>query len=446
MAEKVVMPKLGATMESGTIDSWLIEVGEEVEEGDPVAEVQTDKITMEIEAESTGVLLKKLYEPGDTVPVQQVIAYLGGPGEEIKDIVEENDSYQQEQNDTEIKTNESNTSTEQSDIVDLTNKQRNKIRRTPIARKIAEENNISLENVIGTGPNERVQKIDVEDYLSSQEKKVTPLAKKVAENEQVDLNKIAGTGMNQKVVKDDVLNAARSSVSSENGDIRKPFKGMRKVIADRISDSFYSAPHVTLNGEVDITRVIDLRKQLLPVIEDLEGVRVSYNEVILKAVAYALKKNQEINISLDGEDIIQHNEINIGMAVDVPDGLVVPVVRSVDQKGLAALTRETKALIKQAHDGKLSIDDMNGSTFSISNLGMYAVDEFTPIINQPNAAILGIGRIIKKPVVAEDDTVTVRSMMTLSLSFDHRIVDGAPAARFLTDIKEVLEQPYKLIV
>src|SRR5699024_5292443 len=293
MAEKVVMPKLGATMESGTIDSWLIEVGEEVEEGDPVAEVQTDKITMEIEAESTGVLLKKLYEPGDTVPVQQVIAYLGGPGEEIKDIEEENDSYQQEQNDTEIKTNESNTTTEQTDIVDLTNMQRNKIRRTLIARKIAEENNISLENVIGTGPNERVQKIDVEDYLSSQEKKVTPLAKKVAENEQVDLNKIAGTGMNQKVVKDDVLNAARSSVSSENGEIRKPFKVMRKVIADRISDSFYSAPHVTLNGEVDITRVIDLRKQLLPVIEDLEGVRVSYNEVILKAVAYALKKNQE---------------------------------------------------------------------------------------------------------------------------------------------------------
>src|SRR5699024_2294305 len=276
--------------------------------------------------------------------------------------VEENDSYQQEQNDTEIKTNESNTSTEQSDIVDLTNKQRNKIRRTPIARKIAEENNISLENVIGTGPNERVQKIDVEDYLSSQEKEVTPLAKKVAENEQVDLNKIAGTGMNQKVVKDDVLNAARSSVSSENGDIRKPFKGMRKVIADRISDSFYSAPHVTLNGEVDITRVIDLRKQLLPVIEDLEGVRVSYNEVILKAVAYALKKNQENNISSDCEDILQHNEINIGLAVDVPDGLVVPVVTSVHQKWLAALTRDTKALIKQAHDRKLSIDDMNGST------------------------------------------------------------------------------------
>lgn len=445
MAEKIVMPKLGATMEEGVIDSWLVDIGEEVEEGDPIAEVQTDKITMEIEAESTGVLLKTLYEPGDTVPVQQVIAYIGEEGEEV-------DEGEDMTTESSLETTEEGVEQEASideseEQVESPFEQTDKIRRTPIARRLAEENDVNLQNVSGTGPLGRIQKQDIEQYLTENTKRTTPLAKKIAQDQQVDFNEIAGTGARGKVMKEDVIGKLnKTEVETETTeDVRVPFKGMRKVIADRISESFHSAPHVTLNGDVDVTEVVKLRQQLLPVIEEAEGLRVSYNEIIIKAVAFALKQNPSINISLDGKEIVQHGRINIGMAVAVPDGLVVPVIRNADKKGLATLTRDAKSLAKQAKSNALTPEDMSGSTFTISNLGMYAVDDFTPIINQPNAAILGVGRIVKKPVVVGEE-VEVRSMMGISLSFDHRIVDGAPAAQFLTDIKDVLENPYKLMV
>lgn len=447
MAEKVLMPKLGAQMEEGTIVSWLVQVGEEVEEGDPLVEIQTDKITMEIEAEVEGTLLKTLYEADSVVPVQKPIAIIGEAGENIDEAAEELDSSSKESIGNMEKTTDAEQKNDEAKGVSLKGMENaGAIRRTPAARKLAVDNKISLGEVTGTGPLGRIQKGDVLNYLSEHTQKITPLAKKMAEDQQIDIENIQGTGDRGKIHKKDLFNTPLSQEEQNQEESKRiPFKGMRKVIADRISESAYTSPHVTLHSEVDMTDVVALRKQLLPVIEEEKGIRISFNDLLLKATAVGLRKNPGINIQLDGNEIVYHSQINLGMAVAVEDGLVVPVIQNVDQKGLATITEETKAIGKKARDGKLAHDDFIGSTFTVSNLGMYAVDGFTPIINRPNAAILGVGRIQKKPIVAEDD-ILVRSMMSLSLSFDHRIIDGAPAAQFLTDLKDLLENPYKLMV
>jgi pyruvate dehydrogenase E2 component (dihydrolipoamide acetyltransferase) len=445
MATEVVMPKLGATMEEGTIVSWLVQIGETVKEGDPIAEIQTDKIVLEIEAETTGVLLKTLYDTGAVVKVHENIAYLGEENESVEDLKKQSQSVSLQPAEEQIPT-----PAEESAFQTRQLESGYKIRRTPAARKLAKDNQIDLRNITGSGPLGRIQKIDVDNYLAEHRLKITPLAKKVAEDQGIDYLGIKGTGTQGKIVKDNIVTSSigenDGNMTSAQAEKRVPFKGMRKVIADRISRSAYTAPHVTLLSEIDMTKCVSLRKDLLPVIEKAEGLRVSFNEILMKATAFALKQHPGINISLEGNEIVYHSNIHIGMAVAVPDGLVVPVLRDVDQKGLAAIIREAKMIGKQAREGKLSPDDMQGSTFTISNLGMYAVDGFTPIINAPNAAILGVGRIQEKPVVILDGEVAVRSMMNISLSFDHRIIDGAPAAAFLTDLKDTLENPFKLMI
>ncbi|QGQ45136.1 dihydrolipoamide acetyltransferase family protein [Metabacillus sediminilitoris] len=444
MATEVVMPKLGATMEEGTIVSWLVQVGETVEEGDPIAEIQTDKIVLEIEAETTGVLLKTLYDAGTVVKVHENIAYLGEENERVEDLEKQTPTAS-------LQSAEAQRPglAEESTIQSRQLETGSKIRRTPAARKLAEDNQLDLRMITGSGPLGRIQKMDVENYLARPRQKITPLAKKVADDQGIDIHGVTGTGTRGKIVKDDIVSI--SSIKTDEtqqivqAEKRVPFKGMRKVIADRISSSAYTAPHVTLLSEIDMTKCVALRKDLLPVIEKEEGLRVSFNDILMKATAFALKQHPGLNISLEGNEIVYHSNIHIGMAVAVSDGLVVPVLRDVDQKGLAVITREAKTIGKQARDGKLSPDDMQGSTFTISNLGMYAVDGFTPIINAPNAAILGVGRIQEKPVIVNGE-VAVRSMMNVSLSFDHRIIDGAPAAAFLTDLKDTLENPFKLMI
>ncbi|PIC73376.1 dihydrolipoamide acetyltransferase family protein [Sporosarcina sp. P17b] len=437
MAIEVVMPKLGATMEEGTIVSWLVQVGELIEEGDPIAEIQTDKIVMEIEAETTGYLLKTIYDAGATVNVHEVVAYMGEEGENVEGLGSDSLNPSATAEETPVQ------SAAEPQVV---REPGEKIRRTPAARKLAENNEVGLRDIVGTGPLGRTQKKDVESYIEANAKRITPLAKKIANDQGIDYKNIAGTGPNGKVLKGDLVsNPVANNEVEEQAGKRVPFKGMRKVIANRISESAYTAPHVTLLSEIDMTNCVSLRQDLLPVIEKVEGLRISFNDILMKATAFALKQHPNMNVSLEGNEIVYHPNVHIGMAVAVPDGLVVPVLQNVDEKGLAALTRETKSIGMKAREGKLSPDQMQGSTFTISNLGMYAVDGFTPIINSPNAAILGVGRIQKKSVVVNDD-LAIRSMMSLSLSFDHRIVDGAPAAAFLTELKEVLENPFKLMI
>ncbi|GAA0335098.1 dihydrolipoamide acetyltransferase [Oceanobacillus oncorhynchi subsp. oncorhynchi] len=440
MATKVMMPKLGAQMEEGTIVSWLVEEGEAIEEGDPLAEIQTDKITMEIEAETTGIVLKKLYEKDSIVPVQQTIAFIGEEGENVEDVeVSQNKSEATLEADNQM----SEAAGKETEPVETTNK----IRRTPAARNLAQEKQIDLAQVKGSGPLGRIHQADVEEVMK--EAKATPLAKKVAENQNINLQDIEGSGVNGKIHRDDLLAQTTSNEFDNacNGSIEKsyPFKGMRKIIADRMTESANSGPHVTLDVEIDVTEVVSLRKKLLPVIEEAEGLRVSYNDILIKATAAALKKHPNINAELRGDKIIHHIDVHIGMAVAVDGGLLVPVIRHADQKGLARIARDAKSIGNKARENKLLQDDLAGSTFTISNLGMFAVDHFNPIINRPNSAILGVGRIQKKPAVFSDE-IQIRSMMGLSLSFDHRIIDGAPAAAFITELKDLLENPYKLMV
>src|SRR5699024_5184931 len=236
-------------------------------------------------------------------------------------------------------------------------------------------------------------------------------------------------------------------IYSKKSDGRERFKlkGMRKAVADKMVESTSNIPHVTLTSEVDMTHIIELRQSLLPIIEKQNGFRISYTEILMKATAQTLEAYPRVNASLMNDEIILNQEINMGLAVAVEDGLVVPSIKEANKKGLAKLTEHSKLLSQKARNGALTTDEMSGSTFSISNLGMYAIDGFTPIINPPETAILGVGRIIDKPVVIESEIV-IRPMLTLSLSFDHRAIDGAPAAEFITEIKRRLEEPYGLLV
>lgn len=427
MATQIIMPKLGATMEEGTIVRWLVEVGDEIEEGDPIAEILTDKITLEIESSVNGVVLKTFFEEGDVVEVQSIVAYIGEEGEAVPE----------NNNSSEVKI---------ADIPDNPTAN-NKVRRTPAARKLAEDNNVKLKGVDGTGPKGRVKKQDVKDYINQTvgKSKITPLAEKTAALNDINLKDIKGSGVNNKVVQVDVLNTMHSSHASKKLEERKPFTGMRKMIADRLSNSAYTAPHVTLTSEIDMTEVVEMRKVLIPAIESQVGYRVSFNDILIKAVGSTLKSHNNINLSLEGNEIVYHANINIGFAVALTDGLVVPVIKDAANKGLGQITAESKELGNHAKIGSLTSEQMTGGTFTISNLGMYAVDSFNPIINQPESAILGVGRIVEKPVGINGE-IKLRSMMILSLSFDHRIIDGAPAAAFLTDLKDMLENPMKLII
>jgi pyruvate dehydrogenase E2 component (dihydrolipoamide acetyltransferase) len=269
----------------------------------------------------------------------------------------------------------------------------------------------------------------------------------MAHTYQVDIEAINGTGVNGKIVKDDVAQVLNSSNMKTQDVIRrgKKLSGMRKVIGERMHNSVNTAPHVTLTSDIDMTEVKVLRNQLLPVIEKQTGYRLSFTEVIVKATGLVLSHYPNVNASFVDDEIVYNEAVNIGLAVSVVDGLLVPVLKNVNNKGLGALTAEAKEIGKQAREQRLQPEQMKGSTFTISNLGMYAIDAFTPIINLPETAILGIGRIQDKPVVI-NQAIEIRPMMTVSLSFDHRVIDGAPAAEFLTELKRVLEKPFELLV
>lgn len=406
MATAVFMPKLSMTMETGTVIQWFKQEGDLVREGDVLLEVLTDKINIEVESYTTGTLLKIYYGTDQVVPVNQVIGYVGEASENVPDTPPPLEpSAGQEEAEAQAPDDQPSKEERQGEALDQ------KIRATPVARRMARENGIDLGQVNGSGPNGRVQKADIEHTLSAN------AAKSVS--------------------------TRTESVTSLPGRQVK-VEGMRKVIAERMVASAYTAPHVTLSTEADMSQVIEVRSTLLPTIEKLTGHRLSYTEIIIKAVSMALARHPKVNASLKGDVIELHETINIGVAVAVTDGLLVPVIKQADQKGLAHLTTETKRLAGLARDGRLLPDDMRGGTFTISNLGMYAIDVFTPIINQPESAILGVGRIHEKPV-GVNGQIVLRPMMSLSLSFDHRVMDGAPAAAFLQEIKELLESPYHLL-
>ncbi|XJZ26674.1 dihydrolipoamide acetyltransferase family protein [Bacillota bacterium Lsc_1132] len=444
MAKEIFMPKLSSTMAVGTLLQWFKEEGDTVEIGEPLFEIMTDKINIEVEAYDQGVLLKKYFQMDDQVPVNQIIGYIGETGENVPDSspgISGSEEEVQEQAEEPV------VEEQELPVKAVAVQNGEKPRATPAARKIARMNDLELVFIQGSGPNGRVHKKDVLAKIESVNaaSKATPLARKIAATEQVDLSTVKGSGVNGKIVKGDVIPALKTESAPIVQPQRKKMSGMRKVISQRMAQSAYTAPHVTLTTEVDMTKVKELRTSLLPVIEKQTGLRLSFTDILIKATGAALALHPEVNVSIEGDEIVQHSHVHIGLAVAVPDGLMVPVIKDVLSKGLAEITKDAKEIGKRARENKLLPDQLKGSTFTISNLGMYAIDAFTPIINQPESAILGVGRIQNKPV-AVNGALEIRPMMTLSLSFDHRAMDGAPAAAFLTEMKKILENPFELLV
>lgn len=446
MAKEIFMPKLSSTMQVGTLLQWFKDEGDQVAVGDPLFEIMTDKINIEVEAYEEGILLKQYYQEDDEVPINHVVGYIGQAGESVPDDPPGEAGSGTAQKEKEPSLAES-IQVEPAMPIELTEKPEvdEKLRATPAARRIAREQGIALEKIEGTGPKGRIQQKDVEAFAPPSAPTATPLAKKVAASEEIDLQTVTGSGSRGKILREDVETAKHPASEAVATGKRIKMEGIRKVVADRMHKSKTTAPHVTLTSDIDMSAIVEMRNQLLPSIEEKTGYRISYTEIILKASAVALERHTNINVSLEGNEIVFHEAINIGLAVAVENGLLVPVIKNADQKGLAAITADCKTLGKAARENNLKPDQMAGGTFTISNLGMYAIDAFTPVINQPESAILGIGRILEKPV-GINGKIELRPMMAASLSFDHRVIDGAPAAAFLTELKKILEQPYELLV
>ncbi|WP_252315263.1 dihydrolipoamide acetyltransferase family protein [Sinobaca sp. H24] len=437
MAKEIFMPKLSSTMETGTLLQWFKEEGDQVAVGDPVFEIMTDKINIEVEAYEEGILLKRYYGVDEEVPVNGIVGYIGKKGEEVPEQpgeTPEDPAVEKAEEKEAVIENTSSPEVEASSD--------KKVRATPAARKKAGATGVPLHTLQGSGPNGRIHKKDVE-VSGQQQERVTPLAEKVAADKGVDLAGVQGSGPNGKIYRRDVELPAEEVPAAET--TSTAYEGTRRFIGDRMQQSSSEIPHVTLNTEIDASVLKKMRTELLPVIEKKTGKRLSYNDILVKALGEVLISHPQVNATFENNSITLHQKAHIGIAVAADFGLMVPVLRDVEKKSLSLIVQESKELAAKAREGRTRPDDMKQGTFTISNLGMYAVDHFNPIINQPQAAILGVGRLHDK-VIAVNGTAEVRPVLSLSLSFDHRIIDGAPAAAFLTELKEKLESPYQLLI
>jgi pyruvate dehydrogenase E2 component (dihydrolipoamide acetyltransferase) len=418
MMTEVILPKMGQTVEEGTIIEWVKKEGDPVERGDLLFIFESDKATLEVEATARGFLRKILVPVGKTVPVLAVVALITRTAnEDIKSYQVEGSRVQGvEAQDSALEPTAWEPSTLEPGAL---RPDTGRILASPRARKLAREKGVDLALVTGTGPKGRIVEQDVLAYLTLRRDSGRPKAPPTQPS-------APPVGV-----------PAVESV---------PITGLRRIIAERMTASVHTTARVTLVTEADATAFVEAREQLKADVADEWGFAPSYNDLLAIIVARALREFPYMNARLsdDGEAIHRLSVVNLGVAVDTERGLLVPVIRDADQKGLRAFGTEFRALVEQARVGKALPDDLSGGTFTITNMGMYEVDAFTPIINLPEAAILGAGRIQPKPVV-RDGQIVVRQMWTLSLVFDHRLVDGAPAARFLQRIKQLVENPYLLL-
>ena len=442
MSVEIIMPKAGMSMEEGTIVKWLKSEGDEIKEGEPIVEILTDKVNMEVEAESSGFLIKKVRFEDEVLPVFTVIGYIGEKGEAVSEREEKaktaeviKDEKKPDKKETEENSVFFNKSLMQSDKLN---------RATPAARKKARDNNLNLGDIPGSGPKGRVQLADVESFAAGSTVKATPLARKIAGQEGIDLDGISGTGAKGKIFKRDlVLNTAPEIISKEAE--LKPYSGIRKVIGDRMTESQFSAPTFTLNIEVGVNKLLKLKDKIAAPLMDETGEKLTINDLLILAVSRGVRKYPDINVSLTDKGILCHKEINVGFAVSGNGVLMVPVVKNTEDKGIRNILTEGKALIKKAREGKLGAAEQSGSTITLSNLGMYGVHYFNPIINQPNSCIIGVGTIEEKPV-AKAGKISVKKVIYLSATFDHRVIDGALGAEFMQYVKKLIEDPYSLLI
>ena len=424
MADIVRMPALSDTMEEGTLVAWHKSVGDAVESGELLAEIETDKAVMEFQSFFDGVLLHIGVEEGSAVPVDAVIAVIGQEGEDYQAALDAEQAGSAAPKD-DASSNEDAPSEETlqeitkplQDTATSTNSADGRVKASPLAKAMAKEEGIDLSQLKGSGDDGRIVKRDIEAYLKQPKPTTAPATITAPSAAPVQLPEPEGAYEDTKVSQ------------------------MRKVIARRLSESKYSAPHFYLTMEICMDKLMVTRKQ----INGLSDTKISFNDFVVKAAAKALKEHKNINAAWQGDVIRTFNYVNMGVAVAIDEGLIVPVVRNADTKSLSQIATEIRDLAGKARDRKLTPEQMSGNTFTISNLGMFGIDEFTAIINSPDACILAVGAI-KPRLVLDNGEVKESNFMKVTLSCDHRVVDGASGAKFLQTLKAILEEPMRLII
>lgn len=431
MAKIIVMPKLGLTMKKGKIVKWYKKENEEVKKGDKLFSIETDKLTNDYVADEEGLLLKIIENENSTVDCLKPVAIIGNAGEDISNLIEvkPNTEPMQEKDDkTQIKS------------VEVETKSEEKVKISPVAKKLAIENKIDFTKIKGSGPNGRIVLEDIEKVLENKnEIKMTPTAKVIAENVGVD---VAEINKDERINKEDVLrynlNKAYENIVQPI-DKRIPMSTMRKIISERMSQSAFTAPTVNYTIPIDMTKLKEIKEEIS------KEYKITYTDLIVKITSVVLLDFPLLNSSIDGEEIITRNYVNMGVAVALEEGLLVPVVKNSHIKSLKQISLEIKDLTYRAKTNQLTTDELDGGTFTITNIGKFGIESFTPIINQPQSAILGINAIMDKAIV-KNEQIYVTPVMNLSLTADHRTVDGAVAAQFLQKLKLALENPIAMLV
>lgn len=453
MAVEFFIPKLGQTVEEVTIIEWLVKDGETIEQGQPVVEVETDKAVFPVEANASGVIHLGPYRVGEVVPVITTVAVIGKLNDRFPDIAD----IQPVRAVPSAATSPINADDVQGsktlEQVPIDGESQGRVFASPRARRLAHEKGVDLSQIEPSGGmGMRIIENDVLDYLSNVPK-ATPLAKRVAAQTGVSLEGVTGSGLGGRITRQDVERSFQPAVTIPGQVVpytelevldRVPLSGVRAVIAERMALSVHTTARVTLVMDVDATEFSVMRQRLKSKVEALWGFAPGYNDLLAKITATALRKYPYMNARLTKDAIEYLKPVNMGMAVETDHGLLVPVIRDADRKSLRQFGLEFRQLVERARSRKSLPEDLTGGTFTMTSLGAYGVDAFTPVINYPEAAILGVGRIAEK-AVALNGQLAVRTMCTLSLVFDHRLVDGAPAAQFLAYIKELIEEPYLLV-
>ena len=426
--EIITMPRLSDTMEEGTVASWLKQEGDEVEEGDILAEIETDKATMEFESFYSGTLLHIGIEEGDGAPVDALLAIIGPEGTDVSAFLDQAKSGKKSSGKKKSSSKENASAKEESSSEDKKEESSSsssndggRIFASPLAKKMAEEKGIDLNNVDGSGENGRIVKKDIENFKPSQ--KSAPAAKKEEKSSETSAPAVQTYTPAGEESFEEIKNSQ-----------------MRKTIAKRLSESKFNAPHYYLTIEVDMENAMASRKQ----INEMPDVKVSFNDMVIKASAMALRKHPQVNSTWSADSMKIAKHIHMGVAVAVDEGLVVPVLKFADQMQMTQIGANVKDLAGKARNKKLQPKEMEGSTFTVSNLGMFGIQEFTSIINQPNSAILSVGAIVEKPVV-KNGAIVVGHTMKLTLACDHRTVDGATGAQFLQTLRTYLENPVTML-
>jgi len=431
MAKVIVMPKLGLTMKKGKIVKWYKKENEEVKKGDKLFSIETDKLTNDFVADEDGILLKIIENENSTVDCLKPVAIIGNAGDDISNLLGDakNTAPLQEKNEEKpIKTIEADTKSEE------------KVKISPVAKKLAIENKIDFTKIKGSGPNGRIVLEDIQKELENKNKtRITPTAEVIAESIGVDASEI---NKQARIDKEDILryntNKAYDNLV-QPVDKRTPMSTMRKIISERMIQSAFTAPTVNYTISVDMTKLKEIKEEIS------REYKITYTDLIVKITSVVLLDFPLLNSSIDGEEIITRNYVNMGVAVALDEGLLVPVVTNSHIKSLRQISLEINDLTYRAKTNQLTTDELDGGTFTITNIGKYGVESFTPIINQPQSAILGINAIIDKPIV-KNEQINITSVMNLSLTADHRTVDGAVAAQFLQKLKTSLENPIATLV